>query len=854
MQCFCRFVCQLFGFTVLSSLFASYPVALIPPGMEGASYYIRLPSLFILTLISILIVLTSHLKLSRHHAVLGLVFVTIVGGHIVQDFSHSKATIEFLGYLIIPLAFCLYLRVSGTTTMTITSVASLLWLLSVVYGFMNHYQGREVIGITGNRNWMAITLLSLSPWAIWRIFQGLSKWISSVNLRLITSVSSVSIPTLILIFYCRSRAAWLALGVYSVGFLLSRLRNPVRNYVVVGVLAITALTIGSRPDRAVQAYVQDIRGPTWLSTIQLIADHPFLGVGPGNYTREYAKYRANSDYHRRKDLADLTTHPHNEFLNIAANIGLIAAISWIILIIPIVSGCREKALTVRLAQFSAFVIYFHSFLDKPLVQPPSSIIGLCCLGIVWQPFIDSHRAEYSGWKKQMNNLLFIGYLMFAIAWGLRVTGAELGVGWHRREAVISRNHGEFHRAYSHYRRVTELDVENIRGYYGAGAIALQNLHDPRLSIENLNQVVRLNPRFAHVNSLLGKAYGTIGDHAEARRYFEKECKLFPSDIPAFHNFFASSAQVGDFQRLPRIEEYLNKLYLEKIQFRNQPDNDLRLVASWMKSVADNDFAAAADSARRLFQSVDHVFLDPLFYNLKRYSEWPTELAHSDFNSTDGGYWENVIWRHDLIAEFHAGTDSTLDSGDNVELLFRRLSRDFDIDSSENVFRLPKDAWAQKRGSSLTFCALLAWINRYNGAQTLICPVADEKGEYFPVVINGDSWLLFNLKARSVSRIDIAGDIRNVDVSNLNISKDVLVSALTKSKLFFFPGEFFLKNHALAVIVDAYRVGDQLAFDRMPILEAVTVRGRLLEQAIDYNILEAYLPAPIDLFLAPADSR
>ena len=57
----------------------------------------------------------------------------------------------------------------------------------------------------------------------------------------------------------------------------------------------------------------------WQATSQLIADHPWLGVGPGNFRQHYLKYKLPE---ASEEIAD----PHNLFLEIAATGGVVSAL------------------------------------------------------------------------------------------------------------------------------------------------------------------------------------------------------------------------------------------------------------------------------------------------------------------------------------------------------------------------------------------------------------------------------------------------------------------------------------------------------------------------------------------------
>ena len=68
---------------------------------------------------------------------------------------------------------------------------------------------------------------------------------------------------------------------------------------------------------------QGLRVGIWVSTIAMIADHPFIGIGWGAYKYVYPHY----DYYI-KNADVIIYHAHNIYLNYAAEIGIVGAMSF----------------------------------------------------------------------------------------------------------------------------------------------------------------------------------------------------------------------------------------------------------------------------------------------------------------------------------------------------------------------------------------------------------------------------------------------------------------------------------------------------------------------------------------------
>ena len=67
----------------------------------------------------------------------------------------------------------------------------------------------------------------------------------------------------------------------------------------------------------------DLRVGIWVSTISMIADHPFIGIGWGAYQFTYPQY----DYYFL-DFKETIYHAHNLYLNTAAEVGIVGALAY----------------------------------------------------------------------------------------------------------------------------------------------------------------------------------------------------------------------------------------------------------------------------------------------------------------------------------------------------------------------------------------------------------------------------------------------------------------------------------------------------------------------------------------------
>ncbi len=136
--------------------------------------------------------------------------------------------------------------------------------------------------------------------------------------------------------------------------------------------------IQQQSEEGVGSEARDFRPQTWMDTIDMIKDAPLIGFGPGNYRYTFPEYR-----NRCKAVRVVTGHPHNEYLELIADYGLIGfglfALSWLF-------GCfwilvkSLKAKEVRHA-FMGFAFLgaaagtmVHSFFDFQMHVYPNALV------------------------------------------------------------------------------------------------------------------------------------------------------------------------------------------------------------------------------------------------------------------------------------------------------------------------------------------------------------------------------------------------------------------------------------------------------------------------------------------------
>jgi O-antigen ligase len=126
-----------------------------------------------------------------------------------------------------------------------------------------------------------------------------------------------------------SRNAWLGLVAGALGLVLTARRAARIAAVLVAALALAAVVLPGPVAQRARSMV-DVEDPTvrdrvamWRSGLAMIAEHPLLGVGPGEVRAWYQHYR------RPEAIRPSTGHLHNSPIQVAAERGLPALGVWV---------------------------------------------------------------------------------------------------------------------------------------------------------------------------------------------------------------------------------------------------------------------------------------------------------------------------------------------------------------------------------------------------------------------------------------------------------------------------------------------------------------------------------------------
>ncbi|MCS7180910.1 MAG: O-antigen ligase family protein [bacterium] len=281
-------------------------------------------------------------------------------------------------------------------------------------------------------------------------------------------------------------------------------------------------------------YETNIRYYLWRGTWRMILKKPVFGWGLGNFIFFYPYFRVR-EYFLQPESTPVTNHPHNEYLEIWAETGIIGLLIFLLLVgWFIISSIKDKKFKVFLSGILGGIIAVlcDNIFSTNMRNPSTSMYFWFLIGL---------SAVYS--KNSKLNLNFSKYL-----WRIIFLSSFILVIFH-----------------SYFRILPQV-------YYRNG-ITAKELGYYKDAIENYQSVLKLNPNNYEVWYKLAYVYGMIGDYKKAEEiYLYINNYLFP-------HFAKTDANLGTlYMKKGEIEKAL-KYYKDSTYFNPYDEDVLCSIAS-----------------------------------------------------------------------------------------------------------------------------------------------------------------------------------------------------------------------------------------------------------------------------------
>ncbi|MGH7138198.1 MAG: O-antigen ligase family protein, partial [Pirellulales bacterium] len=188
----------------------------------------------------------------------------------------------------------------------------------------------------------------LTPWLLMTIaigWLGHDRAAASANWRRLAGAAISALPLAACLVLTKSRAGYLATLVGFAALVLCSLCTRRHAWLVVGGSAVVAsvliaagFAVGSLDRQVVSEAFKSLayRWHYWQGALGIVAEHPWLGCGPGNFQDEYTRFKL-------PEASEVVADPHNFAFEIWATAGTPALLAFIAVLIAAAVDRRRAA-------------------------------------------------------------------------------------------------------------------------------------------------------------------------------------------------------------------------------------------------------------------------------------------------------------------------------------------------------------------------------------------------------------------------------------------------------------------------------------------------------------------------------
>ena len=434
----------------------------------------------------------------------------------------------------------------------------------------------------GYRNYVATYLAISIP-----VIAGFALVEKSAFHASLMALSSTSM--LILLLYTRTRGAWVGLAIATACALLVAIRTKhllstipsARTKIAVGVAAIVIVLIAAplqhrmarqgdfgfderKADLATTATQvfapSGARGrlTVWRRTLDMVADHPVLGVGLGAWMFHYPAYDRGEWITRNT----APQRPHNDFIWILSETGLIgfALYLWIVGLIAI---CLWRAETFReLALCTGALAYLgHSFFSFPRERVAATMLFWIVLGLISTLRSPAYRSRSMRWPLAACGIV----LIFCTG----VTARCIAFDRHFARAVNAWRRDDWHSVVRDTQAALDHGVINFRALQLSGQ-AHERLGQYDDAIESFSRSLIYHPNEGHLP--LAEVRERHSDLRNALEGYRREKANYPESVDAGDGIARTATSLGDSARAGRDWDTARSYYAEAIVHEEDDPN------------------------------------------------------------------------------------------------------------------------------------------------------------------------------------------------------------------------------------------------------------------------------------------
>ncbi len=341
----------------------------------------------------------------------------------------------------------------------------------------------------------------------------------------------------------------------------------------------------------------DFRPLTWLDSIDMIKARPVAGFGPGSYRYAFPEYR-----NRYKGARVLTGHPHNEYLEIAAEYGLVGfglfALAWCwglvrLLIFSLKTKNQHHAFMAMAFLGTAAGTMLHSFFDFEMHVFQNALVFALLAAMAAGPMCGRRKEKLIEMPHSISQVASRGsaiVLASLVVIGFIMAAQTFSSAFIRAAADRFALSDSIEKAKQYYSAALRVDPSNWRAYKGLGLLwhneryyCLDPAEKHQLAVEE-EAIQRKgyvhNPLDAELAMDLGKTRYFLGDVEAGLELMKHAANMRPFNDIAWWT-------LGVYQR--KANRYAEALETFKYTARIRNSPSTRLNIEWIeKQIAEDN--------------------------------------------------------------------------------------------------------------------------------------------------------------------------------------------------------------------------------------------------------------------------
>ena len=263
------------------------------------------------------------------------------------------------------------------------------------------------------------------------------------------------------------------------------------------------------------------RAKVWKGTVEMTADRPVTGRGPGAFSAAFPAYRPDEIMLWSSEHSYEVSYPENILLQTAAEGGVFAGLIFIALIYIILKNREKNRLD--------FTAGFLGILTVNLFGVDLNYAASAALFAFYGGLIINSGEKRAVKIRGKTAKIFTGAAVVILGASLVIQFKNFVSDVYLKEAVYCSRLKDFSAADKFYSRAVSINRFNIPALYFSGRAFMdrEEKRNPGAALARFNRVEELAPNYVLLHHYKGEVYEAMGKTEKAVKEYEKMLKTDP---------------------------------------------------------------------------------------------------------------------------------------------------------------------------------------------------------------------------------------------------------------------------------------------------------------------------------------